>query len=333
MIYSKMTMYLIFLFYIDINAIMKSKIEHIPVMKKELIKSLKIKKNGIYIDSTFGFGGHSNEILKKLGKDGKLFSLDRDPFSVSIGKSIKDSRFHIVNENFSKLLNYAKSKKIIGKVNGILFDLGVSSLQIDNYKRGFSFKNDGPLDMRMNPNDGITASDWLFKSNVREISFVLKNFGEERFSKKIAYAIKNNNNIKKITSTLELADIIKKATPIKNRFKHPARRTFQAIRIYINQELEEIKQALEDTLKILKPGGRLSIISFHSLEDRIVKKFMIKNSTKMIVPYGMPITEKQLNALQNCKLKIINRILPNPNEIKNNPRARSSILRIAELQE
>lgn len=311
---------------------MNDKIKHIPVMTKELINSLKIKKNGIYIDCTFGFGGHSNAILQQLGKDGKLYSLDRDPNSVYLGKNIKDSRFHIIHEKFSQLFNYTKNEKIAGKVNGIIFDLGVSSLQIDNHKRGFSFKNDGPLDMRMNPNYGISAADWLFQSNTKEISFVLKKFGEERFSKQIAYAINNHNKIKKITSTLELADIIKKSTPIRNKFKHPARRSFQAIRIYINQELEEIKKALEDSLKVLKPGGRLSIISFHSLEDRIVKRFMIKNSSKPIVPYGMAITETQLNTLKRCKLKIIDRILPTSNEIKKNTRARSSILRVAELQ-
>lgn len=308
-------------------------IKHIPVMKEELIRSLKIQENGIYIDSTFGSGGHSYEILKKLGKDGRLYSIDRDPIAFSIGKNIQDMRFHIVHKNFSKLLDYAKNEKIAGKVNGIIFDLGVSSLQIDDCKRGFSFKKDGPLDMRMNPESGISASEWLFKSHVDEISFVLKNFGEERFSKKIAYAIKKTSKIKKITSTLELASIIKKAIPIKNKFKHPARRSFQAIRIYINQELKEIEAALESTLKILKPGGRISILSFHSLEDRIVKKFMIKNSKKAIVPYGMPITEKQLNNLKICKLKIINRILPTKNEISNNPRARSSILRTAEMKE
>lgn len=309
---------------------MNHKIKHIPVMKKELIQSLKIEENGIYIDCTFGAGGHSKEILKSLGKDGKLYSLDRDPLAISIGKNIQDSRFYIIHEKFSNLLNYAKNEKIMGKVNGIIFDLGVSSLQIDDYKRGFSFKKDGPLDMRMNPHSGISASDWLFKSDVKTIAFVLKNFGEEFFSKKIAIAIKNKNTKKKITSTKELSDIIKKSITIKNKFKHPAKRTFQAIRIYINEELEEIKKALDSTLKILKPGGRLLVVSFHSLEDRIVKKFMIKHSRKAIVPYGMPITEEKLKKLKKSKLKIINRILPTKNEIENNPRARSSILRIAE---
>ncbi|CAL4321420.1 Ribosomal RNA small subunit methyltransferase H [Buchnera aphidicola (Protaphis terricola)] len=309
----------------------KKNIEHIPVMKKESIKSLNIKKNGIYIDGTFGMGGHSTEILKKLGKDGKLYAMDKDFNSVLIAKKIKDIRFNIFHDDFSNILNFSKSQNIIGKVNGILFDLGMSSYQIEDSKRGFSFKKNGPLDMRMNQKIGITASDWIDKSDIKKIAFVLKNFGEERFAKKIAYAIKNYNKKKKITETFELVDIIKRTIPSKNRFKHPARRTFQAIRIYINQELEEIKKALKDILKILKPGGRIVILSFHSLEDRIVKNFMIKNSTKLMIPYGIPITEKEIKKLQICKLKIINRILPNNKEIQKNPRSRSSILRTAEL--
>ncbi|WP_044035052.1 16S rRNA (cytosine(1402)-N(4))-methyltransferase RsmH [Buchnera aphidicola] len=305
-------------------------LKHIPVMQKEIIHSLKIKKNGIYIDSTFGMGGHTKAILKELGKDGKLYAIDKDPIAYSLGKNIQDSRFHIINQNFSKLLDYAKNKKIIGKVDGIIFDLGVSSIQLDNHNRGFSFKKDGPLDMRMNPQSGISAADWLFSSSTQEIAHVLKKFGEERFSKKIAYAIKYFSNIKKITNTLELSNIIKQAIPIKNIFKHPARRSFQAIRIYINQELEEIKIALDSTLKILKPGGRISIISFHSLEDRIVKQFIINNSRSAMIPYGMPITEKQIKKLKICELKMIDRISPSKYEINYNPRARSSILRIAE---
>ncbi|AAM67778.1 16S rRNA (cytosine(1402)-N(4))-methyltransferase RsmH [Buchnera aphidicola] len=312
---------------------MNQTIKHISVMKKELIESLKIKKNGIYIDGTFGMGGHALSILKTIGREGRLYAIDRDPNSVFIGNQIKDKRFHIIHSNFSKILNYAKYNNIIGKVNGILFDLGTSSLQIENEKRGFSFKKNGPLDMRMNPHAGISASEWLFKSDINKIYFVLKNFGEERFSKRIAYAIKDYCKKKKINNTFELVDIIKKATPIKNKFKHPAKRTFQAIRIYINQELEEIKKGLENSLKILKPGGRLSIISFHSLEDRIVKNFMMKYSKKATVPYGLPITENKLETLRICKLKIINRIFPTQKEIEKNPRARSSVLRTAELKE
>ncbi|QCI24310.1 16S rRNA (cytosine(1402)-N(4))-methyltransferase RsmH [Buchnera aphidicola (Muscaphis stroyani)] len=311
---------------------MNQKIQHVSVMKKEVINSLNIKSNGIYIDGTFGMGGHSLEILKKLGKKGKIYSIDKDPYAVSIANNIKDSRFKIIHGTFSKILDYAKANQIDGKVDGIVFDLGVSLSQINEKKRGFSFKKDGPLDMRMNPNCGITASEWLFKSNVNQISSVLKEFGEERFSKRIARSIKKNNQIKKITSTLELSEIIKTAIPIKNKFKHPSKRTFQAIRIYINQELKEIKIALKDTLKILKPGGRISIISFHSLEDRIVKSFMLKNSKKAYIPRGLPITEEQINSLQKNRLKIINRLFPTQEEIKKNPRSRSSVLRTAELK-
>ncbi|QCI18209.1 16S rRNA (cytosine(1402)-N(4))-methyltransferase RsmH [Buchnera aphidicola (Aphis nasturtii)] len=311
---------------------MNQNIKHIPVMKKELIKSLKIQENGIYIDSTFGMGGHAIEILKKLGKDGKLYAIDKDLNSILIGNKIKDKRFSIIHDNFSKILNYAKSNKIIRKVDGILFDLGVSSSQILDYKRGFSFKQNGPLDMRMNQTCGITASNWIVQASAEKIIFVLKNFGEERFAKKIAYAIKDYNRKKKITETLELVNIIKKAIPKKNIFKHPARRTFQAIRIYINQELEEISNALEESLKILKPGGRITVISFHSLEDRIIKKFMLKHSMRAKIPYGMPITEKEIEKLKICKLKIINRMLPTYEEIQKNPKSRSAILRTAELK-
>ncbi len=311
---------------------MNQNIKHIPVMTKELIDSLQIQDNGIYIDTTFGLGGHSIEILKKLGKNGKLYAIDKDLNSVLIGKKITDQRFCIIHDSFSKILNYAKSNKIVGKVDGILFDLGVSSLQIEDYKRGFSFKKNGPLDMRMNQTCGITASDWINKSDTKKIIFVLKKFGEERFAKKIAHEIKDYKRKKKIKETLELVNIIKKSIPIKNIFKHPARRTFQAIRIYINQELEEIQSALEDTLKILKPGGRITVISFHSLEDRIIKKFMTKHSTKAQIPCGMAITEKEIKKLKICKLKIINRLFPTYEEIQKNPRSRSSILRTAELK-
>jgi 16S rRNA (cytosine1402-N4)-methyltransferase len=311
---------------------MKNRLKHISVMKKELIQSLKIKEHGIYIDSTFGTGGHTHEILKRLGKHGTLYSLDRDPYAVSIGKKITDPRFHIIHEKFSNLLHHAQNENIIGKVNGIIFDLGTSSLQLDDNQRGFSFKKDGPLDMRMNPSYGISASDWLFNSNINTISFVLKHFGEEKFARRIACAIKNQNKIKKITSTIELVKIIKTAIPNRNKFKHPAKRTFQAIRIHINEELEEIKKGLDSTLKILKPGGRISVISFHSLEDRIVKQFMIQNSKKATVPYGLPITEEKLKRLKIVQLKIVNRILPTSSEVTMNPRARSSILRTAERQ-
>ncbi|MCW5196464.1 16S rRNA (cytosine(1402)-N(4))-methyltransferase RsmH [Buchnera aphidicola (Pemphigus obesinymphae)] len=304
--------------------------KHIPVLLQESIHSLNIKKNGIYIDCTFGEGGHTKKILKKLGKNGKLYSIDRDPYAISEANKIKDHRFCIIQGLFSNILNYAKQKNIIGKINGIILDLGMSSLQLNNPTRGFSFMQDGPLDMRMNPKKGISAASWLNKAKENEIAFILKKFGEEKFAKHIAKSIFKQKKIKPILRTKELADLIAKSIPKYNKFKHPATRSFQAIRIYLNQEIEEINLVLNNALKILIPGGRLSIISFHSLEDRIVKKFIKKNSQKAQVPIGLPITEKKINQIKKIKLKIINRIFPSENEIYINPKSRSSILRVAE---
>ncbi|CAL4042756.1 Ribosomal RNA small subunit methyltransferase H [Buchnera aphidicola (Pemphigus populi)] len=304
--------------------------KHIPVLLQESINSLNIKKNGIYIDCTFGEGGHSLKILEKLGKKGILYAIDRDPNAIIVANKIKDPRFHIIHGLFSNILHYAKKKNIFGKINGILLDLGTSYLQLNNPERGFSFMQDGPLDMRMNPTNGISAACWLNKAKRNEISSILKDFGEERFANRIAISILNQKKIKPILRTKELANLIKSCTPVYNKFKHPATRSFQAIRIYINQEIEEIKTVLINALKILIPGGRLSIISFHSLEDRIVKKFIKKYSQKAQVPLGLPITEKKLNALKKIKLKIIEKTFPSKNEIIFNPRSRSAILRVAE---
>ncbi|XBC40943.1 MAG: 16S rRNA (cytosine(1402)-N(4))-methyltransferase RsmH [Buchnera aphidicola (Nurudea yanoniella)] len=302
---------------------------HTPVLVKEITKYLKIKKNGIYIDCTFGCGGHTKEILKHLNKTGKLYAIDKDPFSIDIAHKIKDNRFTIIPGNFSHILQKFQKKNIKNKkVNGILLDLGVSSIQIDNSHRGFSFLLDGPLDMRMNPDIGITAAQWLIKSNAKTISKVLYEFGEERFSKKIANTIVKKNKIEPITRTLQLAKLIKKIVP--KHKKHPATRTFQAIRIYINKELYELTEALKHALKILSPGGRLLIISFHSLEDRIVKNFFLKNSKAPYIPPGIAINETQIKSLKNIKLKTIKKIKPTISEIHHNPRARSAILRIAE---
>jgi 16S rRNA (cytosine1402-N4)-methyltransferase len=304
--------------------------KHIPVLLQESIHALNIKKNGTYIDCTFGEGGHSIKILEQLGKDGILYAIDRDPYAIVTASKITDPRFRIIHGLFSNMLDIAKQKNIIGKINGILLDLGTSSLQLDDPKRGFSFMKDGPLDMRMNPKTGISAACWLKIAKKNEISSILKNFGEEKFAARIAQSIVNQNKIKPILRTKELADLICSSTPIYNKFKHPATRSFQAIRIHINQELKEIKTALINALKILIPGGRLSIISFHSLEDRIIKKFMIEHSQKAQVPIGLPITEKKLNQLKKIKLNIIAKIFPSKHEIKLNPRSRSSILRVAE---
>jgi len=303
---------------------------HIPVLKKETIKFLNIKKDGIYIDCTFGFGGHSKEILKNLNENGILYAIDKDPYSINVAKKIKDHRFHIIPGNFSKILKSFQQKKIQRKVDGILFDLGMSSMQVNDPNRGFSFLLDGPLDMRMDPKKGITAHSWLTKSNKQLISKVLYEFGEERFAKKIALKIVKQRKNRPIERTSELSNLISKIVP-RNK-KHPATRTFQAIRIYINKELDELKIALKYVFNILKNRGRLLIITFNSLEDRIVKNFMSKNSKLASVPYGLAINETQLKSLQEIKLKIIGKIIPTKSEIKNNPRARSAILRVSEIQ-
>jgi len=309
---------------------MKKIKKHIPVLLNESIKFLNIKKNGIYIDGTFGNGGHSVKILDHLGIKGVLYAIDRDPYAILSAKNIHDTRFNIIHDVFSRIPDYAKEKNIVGKVNGILLDLGTSLSQINNANRGFSFMHDGPLDMRMNPKIGISASQWLKTAKEKEIAFILKNFGEERFSKKIAHNIYYKNKINPITTTKELASIITKSIPLYNKFKHPATRSFQAIRIHINNEIEEIKTILKYVINLLIPGGRLLVISFHSIEDRIVKKFMIENSKTAQLPIGLPITEEQIKKIKIVKLKIIKKILPSKEEIIKNFKARSAVLRIAE---
>ncbi|CAL1329229.1 16S rRNA (cytosine(1402)-N(4))-methyltransferase RsmH [Candidatus Providencia siddallii] len=312
----------------------KKQYKHIAVLQEEAINGLNIKPNGIYIDGTFGTGGHSKLILNKLNKNGRLIVIDRDPEAIKIAKSIKDRRLVIKQGLFSDIINYIKKKELIGKINGILLDFGISSSQLDNPERGFSFTFDGPLDMRMDQTKGQTASQWLMNANVNDIIFVLKTFGEERLCKRIAKAIiehKNNPKKKPLTRTKHLTNLILKTIP-KYTKKHPATRTFQAIRIYINNELEEIKQMLNGTLNILAPQGRISIISFHSLEDRLVKHFIRKNSKLLNIPINIPLTKFQIEqlSLKTIQLRDLGKIKPSYKEIKNNPRSRSSILRLAE---
>lgn len=297
---------------------------HTPVLLKETIENLNIKKNGIYIDATFGCGGHSNIILSKLGKYGFLYAFDRDPNAIALAKKINDNRFQSIYAPFSKLKFYVQKYNLIGKIDGILLDLGLSSLQIDDPNRGFSFMKDGPLDMRMDAKSGISAADYLFCSHEKDIAFILKNFGEEPFSKRIARAIVNRK--KKIRTTKELVNLICSVVPKKSRNKHPARRSFQAIRIYINDELKELQQVLENSLEVLAPLGRLVVISFHSLEDRMVKRF--------IRYYSYPKTLKKhyLNKdySKNFKCKNLGKTFPTTEEIIKNKRARSAVLRVAE---
>lgn len=305
--------------------------KHITVLLNEAVDGLAIKPNGIYIDGTFGRGGHSRLILSKLSEQGRLIATDRDPRAIAEANTINDPRFQIVHTAFSAIPDVCQQLGLTGKIDGILLDLGVSSPQLDDAERGFSFMRDGPLDMRMDTTKGLSAAEWLVQVSVDDLAWVLKTFGEERFAKRIAQAVVSYNKsaTEKISRTLQLAQIIADAVPFKDKHKHPATRSFQAIRIFINSELDELEKALQSALSVLAPEGRLSIISFHSLEDRMVKQFMKKNSKGADVPKGLPILESELN--KNIPLKTVGKaIMPSEAEIEANPRSRSAVLRIAE---
>lgn len=308
---------------------------HVPVLLDEVLESLNVKPDGVYVDATFGRGGHSDGILKKLGSKGKLIALDQDPDAIKKANELfgADPRFSIAKLNFSQLdLALAAAGYGTG-VDGILFDLGVSSPQLDNPDRGFSFSHTGPLDMRMDTTRGVSASDWLLTVGENELARVIKQYGEERNAKRIARAIvsevnrrKQNETVVELT-TQDLAQIVASASARVDRHKHPATRTFQAIRIFINQELDELTQVLPKTLKLLRAGGRLVVISFHSLEDRIVKRFMRDNAKEDPMYAGLPNVPPEARA----KLKTIGRAVKAGNtEVQLNPRSRSAVLRVAE---
>ncbi|MCC5797686.1 MAG: 16S rRNA (cytosine(1402)-N(4))-methyltransferase RsmH [Methylophaga sp.] len=303
--------------------------EHLPVLLAETVEALAIQPDGFYVDATFGRGGHSRAILKQLSAEGRLLGLDRDPEAIAAGQLLakEDARFSIEHCAFSTLSDVIFSRLWHGKVAGILMDIGVSSPQLDNADRGFSFAKDGPLDMRMNPEAGISASEWLAVAEASEIAGVLKTYGEERFSKRIANAIVESREQQAITTTSQLAAIVDKASPFREKHKHPATRTFQAIRIFINSELEELTSALNQAVDVLSVGGRLAVISFHSLEDRIVKRFFRDEARGDDLPSHFPVTAAQLNP----RLKIIGKaIKASEAELAVNVRARSAVLRVAE---
>lgn len=309
--------------------------EHYTVLLNETVDGLALKKNGIYIDGTFGRGGHSRLILSQLGENGRLIAIDRDPQAIIEAQKIQDPRFHIEHNSFSAIEEICQRLNLAGKIDGILLDLGVSSPQLDQAERGFSFMKDGPLDMRMDTTQGPAASEWLQQVSESDLAWVLKTFGEERFAKHIAHAIVNynksavQNGTDPLSRTLQLAELIAQTVPFKDKHKHPATRSFQAIRIFINAELEELERVLNAALAVLAPQGRLSIISFHSLEDRMVKHFMRKQSKGESLPKGLPLREDQIQRQQT--LKIIGKaIMPSAVEIAENPRSRSAVLRIAE---
>ncbi len=307
---------------------------HKPVLLDEVIEALNIRADGFYIDGTFGRGGHSREIIKRLGPEGRLLAFDKDPDAVmSVGNDlIQDERFEIIKGSFTMLMQHVRRHEVEAQVAGILFDFGVSSPQLDDAERGFSFRFDAPLDMRMNPSEGQTVAEWLNHASETEIANVIYEYGEERASRRIAKAIVNARVENTITTTSQLADLVRKVVPARKHAKksgdvHPATKTFQALRIYINRELDEIKDVLPQAVDVLCPRGRLAAISFHSLEDRIVKRFMRDQSTPKAYPPEIPIMPDN----SNVQLKLIGKkIRATKEEINQNPRSRSATLRVAE---
>lgn len=309
---------------------MSTEYSHISVLLAQAIDGLAIKPDGCYIDGTFGRGGHSGLILSQLSEQGRLIAIDRDPAAIAAAEKFADDpRFCIEHQGFAELSAIADKHKVTGKVDGILLDLGVSSPQLDQAERGFSFMKDGPLDMRMDTTRGQTAAQWLASADVEDITWVLRTFGEEKHAWRIANAIVDTREKTPLTSTAQLAKLIQTTAPQREIKKHPATRSFQAIRMYINSELEQIELALAASLDVLAEGGRLVVISFHSLEDRLVKQFMKKHSQGLIVPRGMPVTEEELQ--KGKKLSLIGRKLkPGQAEVSENVRSRSSVLRVAQ---
>lgn len=308
---------------------MGDEFSHHPVLLEEALDALNIEEDGIYIDGTFGRGGHARKILDRLGRNGQLIAIDKDPEAVKIAREQfkKDPRFSIERGSFAMLEQLAEHRQLLGKVNGLLLDLGVSSPQLDDPQRGFSFLKAGPLDMRMDPDSGISAKEWLMTATEEELSSVFKTFGEERFHRRIARAITSTRQDCPIQSTEQLAALVANAVPRHERHKHPATRTFQAIRIFINDELEDVRRCLQQVLNVLAVGGRMVVISFHSLEDRIVKRFIRDQSRGKLFPPGLPVRAEELQ----CKLKPVGKaIRPGKEEVARNPRARSAVMRVAE---
>ncbi|MGH8378453.1 MAG: 16S rRNA (cytosine(1402)-N(4))-methyltransferase RsmH [Gammaproteobacteria bacterium] len=302
---------------------------HRPVLLKEAVERLAIRPDGVYVDGTFGRGGHSREILARLGTAGRLIAIDKDPEAVASAQAqwSGDTRFVCYRGAFSMLEHIAQQAGVTGRVNGVLLDLGVSSAQFDDPQRGFSFLHDGPLDMRMDPDTGESVADWLMRAEEKEIADVIHEYGEERFAKRIARAIVAARTVAPIANTRQLADIVSDAVPTRERNKHPATRSFQALRIFINRELEELASCLDQSLRVLAPGGPLAVISFHSLEDRIVKRFIRDHSREAPpdprAPWIRSAPSPTLRALGKA-------VHPDEKEIANNPRARSAVLRAAE---
>ncbi len=300
---------------------------HCTVLLEEAIAALAIKADRVYVDATFGRGGHSRRILESLGQGGRLIALDRDAAAITAAQQIRDPRFQALQASFGRLQAMLGAVGVT-KVAGVLLDLGVSSPQLDDASRGFSFRHDGPLDMRMDQGQEQDAAHWLNHASEQEIAAVIKDYGEERFAKQIARSIVRERSERPLATTRELAALVARAVKTRERGQDPATRTFQAVRIFLNQELEELALVLAQALDVIEPGGRLVVISFHSLEDRIVKRFMRAQAQPDPLPARLPLKATQL---PQATLKIIGKPVHAPDaEIAANPRARSAILRVAE---
>ncbi|WP_141565231.1 16S rRNA (cytosine(1402)-N(4))-methyltransferase RsmH [Ectothiorhodospira sp. PHS-1] len=302
---------------------------HRPVLLAETLTALCIRPDGVYVDGTFGRGGHTGAILDRLGPTGCLIALDQDPEAEAeaLARFTGDGRFEFVRTSFTRLLPELEARGLAGRVDGVLLDLGVSSPQLDTPERGFSFMRDGPLDMRMDPMRGESAAQWLARADEAEIAGVLKTLGEERFARRIARHLVEQRAVMPIERTGRLAALIAEAIPRHERHKHPATRSFQAIRLYVNRELEALDECLAQIPAVLAPGGRLAVISFHSLEDRSVKRFIRRQSQGEPVPRGLPVTEPPPG---RTLLKIGKAQRAGDDEVEANPRARSAVLRVAE---
>ncbi|MFA0917421.1 Ribosomal RNA small subunit methyltransferase H [Pseudomonas coronafaciens pv. garcae] len=310
---------------------MNSGFTHITVLLEEAVEALAVRADGCYLDGTFGRGGHSRLILSHLGPDGRLLGFDKDPQAIATGQALaaEDGRIVIVQRSFAELGSEALERDLAGKVSGILLDLGVSSPQLDDPERGFSFMNDGPLDMRMDPTRGVSAAEFIASAPAEEIARVFKEYGEERFAKRMANAVVQRREIQPFERTADLAEVLKVANPAWEKGKNPATRAFQGLRIHVNNELGDLEAGLEAAMEALEVGGRLVVISFHSLEDRIVKLFMRKLAKGEAdnMPRNLPIQYKAFEP----KIKIHGKAqFASDTETKANPRSRSAVMRVAE---
>lgn len=300
---------------------------HVTVLLREAVEALQIKLDGFYVDGTYGRGGHSALILEALGPQGRLMVFDKDPQAIADAKEkyTNDERVIIRHGSFADLSEAINAAG--GEANGVLLDLGVSSPQLDQAERGFSFSSNGPLDMRMNPEDGLSVSEWLMRAEEKDISEVVRDYGEERFHRRVAKAIVLKREEEVIETTKQLADLVSEAVPTREKGKHPATRTFQALRIYINRELEDLGEVLDQTVGVLAPQGRLVVISFHSLEDRMVKRFIRDKSTVGHLPPQVAVVPDSMKPVFK---KVGGAIKPSKDEVNANPRSRSAVMRVGE---